>query len=171
MQKVVLLGYMGSGKSILSEKLAKKINVKGFELDELIEKKAKMTIESLFSKKGELYFRKLEHEILKEIVTIDDSFVLSTGGGTPCYFNNMELIKNSGCIVVYLKASIETLYKRLNQQKNNRPLLLNLEGDDLKEFIAKHLFERSFYYNQANFIVNVDDKIPETIIEEIEKLL
>ncbi len=171
MCKVVLVGYMGSGKSVLAKKLAQKLKVSFLELDDLIEKKSEMTIKTIFSQKGELFFRKLEHELFSEIMQSNSDFVLSTGGGTPCYFNNYQLLQQSDSISIYLKASIDTLYSRLNNQKENRPLLAHHDGDELKEFIAKHLFERSYFYNQAQFTVVVDEKSEDEIIDEIEQLL
>ena len=171
MRKVVLVGYMGSGKSILAKKLADKLNVSCLEMDDLIEKKSKMSIKSIFSEKGELFFRNLEHQLFTEKMKSVETFVLSTGGGTPCYFNNHELLKNENSVSIYLQASVDTLYSRLNHQKENRPLLSQFNGDELKEFIAKHLFERSYFYNQAKHKVVVDNKSIEEIVSEIEKLL
>lgn len=171
MRKVVLIGYMGSGKSILAKKLAEKLNISCLELDDLIEKKSGMDIKTIFSDKGELFFRKLEHQLFSEIMESNTSFVLSTGGGTPCYFNNHELLKGDNCTSVYLKASIDTLYARLKDQRKKRPLLAQLSKEELKEFIAKHLFERSYFYNQAKHTVTVDDKSMEDIVDELGKLL
>ena len=169
--KVVLIGYMGSGKSVVAKKLAAKLQISCLGLDDLIEKKSKMTIETIFSTKGELYFRKLEHELFTEKMQSNDSFVLSTGGGTPCYYNNHELLKNDDCISIYLKASVATLYERLKSEKSKRPLLASLNEEELKEYIAKHLFDRSYYYHQAKHILNVDDKTVDEIVAEIRTLL
>lgn len=171
MRKVVLVGYMGSGKSVLAKKLAEKLNVSCLEMDDLIEKKTKMSIKNIFSEKGELYFRKIEHQLFAEKMKSDEIFVLSTGGGTPCYFNNHELLKEDNCFSIYLQASVNTLYSRLNHQKESRPLLTQFHGDELKEFIAKHLFERSYFYNQAKYKVAVDNKSIDEIVSEMEKLL
>lgn len=171
MCKLVLVGYMGSGKSVLAKKLSEKLNISFVELDDLIEGKAKMDIKTIFSDKGELYFRKLEHQLFLEKMVSNESFVLSTGGGTPCYFNNHELLKQTDSVSIYLKASIDTLFSRLKNQRESRPLLARLDENELKEFIAKHLFERSYYYNQAKNTVVVDDKSIEDIVTEIEVLL
>ncbi|HLP63826.1 shikimate kinase [Flavobacterium sp.] len=171
MCKLVLVGYMGSGKSVLAKKLAEKLNISFVELDDLIEEKAKMTIKTIFSDKGELYFRKLEHQLFLEKMESNESFVLSTGGGTPCYFNNHEVLKQTDSVSIYLKASIDTLYSRLKNQRESRPLLAQLGEGELREFIAKHLFERSYFYNQAKHIVVVDDKSIDDIVKEIEKFL
>lgn len=169
--KVVLIGYMGSGKSVIAKKLAHDLEILSVELDDLIEKKAAMTIETIFSNKGELYFRKIEHALFLEQMQSNESFVLSTGGGTPCYYNNHELLKNDNCISIYLKASVPTLFHRLLSGKNKRPLLANLSQVELKEYIAKHLFDRSYYYHQAQYIVSVDDKTVSEIVAEIKTLL
>lgn len=171
MCKLVLVGYMGSGKSVLAKKLAEKLNISFVELDDLIEKKSKMSIKTIFSERGELFFRKLEHQLFEEKMKSDETFVLSTGGGTPCYFNNHELLNQADSVSIYLKASIDTLYNRLNTQREKRPLLAQLDDNELKEFIAKHLFERSYFYNQAKYSVVVDGKSIEEIVTEIQKLL
>lgn len=171
MKKVVLIGYMGSGKSVVSKKLAQQIQFSVVELDEMIEEKCKMSIEALFSTKGELFFRKQEHQLFLELLSEEKNMVISTGGGTPCYFNNHELLNGDNVVSIYLKASIDTLYNRLLKGKQKRPLIANLDDSEIKEFIAKHLFDRSFYYNQATFKVNVDDKSINEIVAEIASLL
>ncbi len=169
--KIVLVGYMGSGKSVIAKKLAEELHILSVELDILIENKSKMSIEKIFSTKGELYFRKLEHELFLEKMESNESFVLSTGGGTPCYYNNHELLKSDNCISIYLKASVSTLYDRLKNEKINRPLLVSLKNEELKDYIAKHLFDRSYYYHQAKFVIVVDDKSVAEIVAEIKTLL
>ena len=171
MKKVILIGYMGSGKSVVSKKLAQQIGFSVVELDEMIEEKCKMSIEALFSTKGELFFRKLEHQLFLELFSEEKNMVISTGGGTPCYFNNHELLNGENVVSIYLKASIDTLYNRLLQGKQKRPLIANFDDNKFKELIAKHLFERSFYYNQATFKVNVNNKNIDQIVAEIENLL
>ena len=171
MKKVVLIGYMGSGKSVVAKNLANQIGISAVELDEMIEKKCEMSIQELFSSKGELFFRKEEHQLFLNLLNDENNMVISTGGGTPCYFNNHELLKGENVVSIYLKASIDTLYNRLLKGKQKRPLIANLNDDEIKEFIAKHLFDRSFYYNQATYKVNVDAKTIDEIVDEIEKLL
>lgn len=171
MKKVVLIGYMGSGKSVIAKKMADKIGIPVAELDEIIEKECEMPIEKIFATKGELFFRKKEHEIFLRILNGDTNVILSTGGGTPCYFNNHEFLHSEGVVSIYLKASVDTLFDRLVIEKNKRPLLANLPNDEMKEFIAKHLFDRSFYYNQATIKVAVDGKTIEEITAEIVKKL
>ncbi len=169
--KVILIGYMGSGKSVIAQKLAAALQIPVVELDDLIEKIAGMTIENIFSAKGEIYFRKLEHELFLEYLQSAQDFVMSTGGGTPCYYNHHELLKGPSCVSVYLKASVDTLTKRLRQSKTKRPLIAHLQTEELKEYIAKHLFDRNYYYHQAQFTVVVDDKSIPEIVSEIENIL
>ncbi|MEI7508305.1 MAG: shikimate kinase [Flavobacterium sp.] len=171
MKKVVLIGYMGSGKSTVAQKLASQLGKVSLDLDELIEKKSGMIIETIFATKGEIYFRKLEHELFVEVLKDDNDVIISTGGGTPCYFNNHELLNSDHVVSIYLSASVENLYQRLIHEKQKRPLLANLDHTEIKEFIAKHLFDRSFYYNQATFKVLVDGKSVDDIAFEIKKLL
>jgi len=171
MKKVVFIGYMGSGKSIVAKNVATKLGFGCLDLDQMIEKKMKMSIEKIFFSKGEIYFRKIEHELFLELLNSKDDLIISTGGGTPCYYNNHELLKGENVVSIYLKASVNTLFNRLVNEKQKRPLIANLTNEEVKEFIAKHLFDRSFYYNQATFKVNVDDKSVETITDDIEKLL
>ncbi|HLF53437.1 shikimate kinase [Flavobacterium sp.] len=171
MRKILLLGYMGCGKSTIAKLLSEAIGIPYFDLDKIIEEKTNLSVKILFKEKGEIYFRKLEHEVFHDLMHNSDSMILSLGGGTPCYANNHELLKGENTISIYLSASIDTLYNRLLNDKNNRPLIADKSEEELKEFIAKHLFDRSFYYHQAQYKINVDGKTPENIVEEIEELL
>ncbi|CAM1362294.1 Shikimate kinase [Tenacibaculum sediminilitoris] len=170
--KIVLLGYMGSGKSTIGRALAKKNHVSFIDLDEYIEEKEGKTIFKIFEKQGEVYFRKQEHVYLEEILKEKKDFVLSLGGGTPCYAGNMDVLLSCKDVkIVYLKTTINTIVDRLRNEKSQRPLVASLGEEDLKEFVAKHLFERSYFYNQATFKITVDDKNIDEIIEELNKLL
>ncbi|WP_322549384.1 shikimate kinase [Flavobacterium psychraquaticum] len=169
--KIVLLGYMGSGKSAVGSFLSEKLQIPFYDLDSEIEKIEQISIAKLFQTKGEIYFRKTENEVLKKILALEENFVLSLGGGTPCYYNNHELLKATGILSIYLKATTDTLVKRLINEKNSRPLLHNQEENALRDFINKHLFDRNFYYHQANKIITVDNKSIEKIANEINSLL
>ena len=171
MKKIVLLGYMASGKSEIGKLVSKKMNLPFFDLDYLIENELSKSINQIFEEKGEIFFRKKEHELFVAKINSDESYVLSLGGGTPCYANNHELLKNDGITSIYLKASIATLAERLKRNTTKRPLLQNLSESELSDYIAKHLFDRSFYYNQAKFTITVDGKSPLEIVAEIEKIL
>ncbi|UOU98607.1 AAA family ATPase [Chryseobacterium daecheongense] len=167
---ISLVGYMGSGKSHVSKILSEKLNFKLIDLDKEISKRNKLTIPEIFEKKGEIYFRKLERETLEEILATQENIILSLGGGTPVYYNNMEII-NLSSKSVFLKASVASLTERLSKQKEKRPLIANISDENLPEFIAKHLFERNEFYNKAQFGVNTDSRDPEDIVNEIiEKL-
>jgi len=162
---------MGSGKTVIAALLAQKIGFEVKDLDALIEKREQLSVGEVFARKGEIYFRKIEHLLLKELMASNEQFVLSLGGGTPCYANNHELLNGNGVISIYLKANIDTLFDRLVPSKSQRPLLAEKSDEDLKEFIAKHLFERSYFYNKASQVIVVDAKSPETIVSEIGQLL
>ena len=169
--KIVLLGYMASGKSTIGREISKKLDMKFIDLDDYISKREKRSISDIFKVKGEIYFRRIESLYLSEILNSKDNFILSLGGGTPCYSNNMDLIMNSEAVSIYIKAGIKTLVSRLTAEKNKRPLVAELEDDKLVEFVAKHLFERGFFYEQASMTVNTEDKSAEEITTEIRILL
>ncbi|MCW3162398.1 shikimate kinase [Chryseobacterium oryctis] len=167
---ISLVGYMGCGKSHISKILSEKLHFKLIDLDKEISKRNKLTIPEIFEKKGEIYFRKLERETLEEILAGEENVVLSLGGGTPVYYNNMEII-NHNSKSIFLRASIGTLTERLSKQKEKRPLIANISDENLPEFIAKHLFERNEFYNKAQFSISTDSRDPEEIVSEIiEKL-
>lgn len=165
---IFLIGYMGSGKSTVGEKLATALNYKYIDLDDFLQIKEELAIKELFDTKGEIYFRKSENKHLQELLQLE-STVVSLGGGTPCYGNNMDSINSTAnAKSVYLKASIPTLVDRLKTEKNERPLISHLQSDaGMTEFIGKHLFERSFFYNQAHLTIAVDEKSIDTIVDEI----
>ena len=164
--KIVLLGYMASGKSTIGREISKKLYMNFIDLDAYISEQEKMSISEIFKLKGEIYFRRIENTYLKEILNSKEDFVLSLGGGTPCYANNMELIINSEAKSVYIKASINTLVTRLIGEKSKRPLVANLENEQITEFVAKHLFERRFFYEQATITLSTDNKSIEEIVTE-----
>jgi len=171
MKKIVLLGYMGVGKSTVGKELADRLQIPFYDLDDLIEKKVQMAVATIFEQKGEIYFRKLEHTILHEMMAQSDAFVLSLGGGTPCYANNHLVLQQADCFSFYLKASIALLVDRLRDEKNKRPLLAYLDHNEFTEYIAKHLFDRSYFYNQAKFKISIEGKTPQQISTEIEQYL
>ena len=171
MKKIILLGYMGSGKSTVGKLLSKSIGYNSLDLDKVIETAQGLSVSKIFEKHGELYFRKLEHQILKEILRTEDGAIISLGGGTPCYSNNMELFKDKNIITIYLSCSVDELFARLNFNKSKRPLIASMSDAELKEYIAKHLFERSVFYNQAQIKINCSGKTRENIVDEIRKNL
>jgi shikimate kinase len=168
--KIVFIGYMASGKSAIAKEISAKLNLKLIDLDAYIEENQGAEISEIFKKKGEVYFRKKEQVCLNEVLSQDDSFVLSVGGGAPCFSGNMDLIVEKG-ISFYLKASMLTIYNRLILEKAKRPLVAHIADEDLQEFIAKHLFERAAFYEQSNHTISVNDKTILQITDEILKIL
>ncbi len=168
--KIILQGYMASGKSAVAQNLARRLNLKSIDLDHLIESACGKTISEIFAENGEIYFRKAEHTALKNVLRDEDNYVLALGGGTPCYGNNLDLIKNSGAKTIYLKASVGLLAERLASGEG-RPLITGPSREDLVEFVAKHLFERNFFYSQSDFTIAVDGKTIDETINEITRLL
>ena len=149
---------MGCGKSILGKALASQVNVSFLDLDKKIEEHEKKPINEIFELKGELYFRQIERKILLEIIGSSIPKIVSLGGGAPCYFRNMTNIVNSPHQSIYFKASIDNLVDKLYNKNHKRPLISHLKNKiDLREFISKHLFERSFFYEKAEIKINVDN--------------
>ena len=162
---------MGVGKTSLSKKLSKKVGIPFYDLDEIIEKHEISSIKSIFEDSGEVYFRKIEHQLFLKFLQENDNYILSLGGGTPCYANNHLELQKENVISIYLKASIDVLTKKLISSRKKRPLLLNLSEKELQEYISKHLFDRSFYYLQSKHVLNVDEKSKKEIVEEVLKLI
>ena len=160
------MGYMGSGKNLISKELSVLNNFKIFDLDTEISKQNNRSITEIFKEKGEIFFRKTEKEVLEKILSSEKNIILSLGGGTPCYYNNIDSI-NEKTISVFLKTNVKTLAQRLSSEKDKRPLIQNISNEDLPEFIAKHLFERNPFYNQAKITINTDNLSAREIAEEI----
>lgn len=162
--KIALLGYMGSGKSTLGKTLAKRLNYSFIELDERVEEAMGMSISTAIEIKGELFFRKCENAVLKELLaTVPDSVVLSLGGGTPAYYNHMDLL-NEHMLTVYLDVPVQTLVQRL-QASHPRPLLQGI--DDVEEYIAKHLFDRMPFYYRAQKVLKGSEISVEDVVNAI----
>ena len=148
-EKIFLVGMMGSGKSYWTKKIAKWIKSAGYDLDDLIEMNEERTIAEIFSEDGEVQFRKIEAKILRWFKE-KKKFVLATGGGTPCFQDNMSWMKKEG-VVIWLDESVEVLVKRLIEEKAQRPLIANIENDQLAKFLQDKLLERHSYYSQAHY--------------------
>lgn len=165
--KIILLGYMGSGKSTVGKILSEKTEISFFDLDTLIEKREEMTIKQIFSNKGEIYFRKLESQYFNEFIQNNTNYILSLGGGTPCYANNHDKLQLPDVQSVYLKVSIPELVKRLREEKEMRPLIASLTEEELEDYIRKHLFDRNFYYHHAKITLDTSNSTPEEIVSEL----
>jgi shikimate kinase len=169
--KIVLLGYMASGKSSIGKRLSKNLSLRFLDLDDYIIEQEKMSISKIFELKGEVYFRLIEHKYLKEILAKDEKIVLALGGGTPCYGNNMEEINKNDAISIYLEGGTATMIERLIRKKAKRPLIASLGNDKIPEFVAKHLFERRPFYEQAKMTIKIDNKTKKEVALELEKIL
>jgi shikimate kinase len=164
--KVFLIGFMGSGKSHWGEALSKKLSIPFFDLDEKIEEHAGKSIPQIFSEKGEEHFRLLEKEVLYLLTESHETFVMATGGGTPCFYNNIDYLKKNG-MVVWLNSSMDCLYQRLLKEKDKRPLISDISDNQLKSFIVKKFSNRKIFYQQADVIINDDDISLEKLLEKI----
>ncbi len=171
--KILLIGYMGSGKTSVGKFLAEGLNIPFRDLDDEIEKAEKKLISDIFADKGEIYFRKTENNTLKAILSEPEDFVLATGGGTPCYADSLSAMLNAeDSLTVYLKVPLAVLCDRLFLEKENRPLIAHLGSKPaLMEFIGIHLFERSHFYNQAGLVIDVGEDCEKTIAQRINSNL
>jgi len=151
MKNIYLIGFMGSGKSSFGKKLAAALQFHFIDLDKRIEKQTGKTIVEIFDESGEDMFRKIESQVLADLNA--GHSVIACGGGTPCFFQNMDTIKKDG-ISIYLKMSVKTLKDRLNRSHKERPLLQNLSKDRLDIEIPQMLDQRSYYYHQAEIIID-----------------
>lgn len=142
--KIFLIGLPGSGKTTLGMELANHLNIQFYDLDQEIEKAEKQTIRSIFAEYGEAHFRQLEYDHLRKIIEAAEEFVLATGGGTPCFFDNMEVMNISGK-TIFLNTSIQTIKQRL-QQDSVRPLM---QTNTLEELYKK----RIKWYEQAQHTI------------------
>ena len=156
---IFLIGYMGAGKSVIGKSLSKKINYKFYDLDDYIEIKEGKKVSDIFDQENEVYFRKIENKYLDQLSSKKEKKIISTGGGTPCFDNNLDIILNStNSLSIYLKANVNTLVKRLKNSIAKRPLISHLKDDeDLRDFVSKHLFERSFFYEKSDVKIITDD--------------
>ena len=149
MKNIYLLGFMGSGKSFFGKYLSQKFNLNYLDLDEFIETTLNLSIPEIFNSIGEKEFRKNEANLLRKTIDFNQN-IISCGGGTPCFHDNMKWIKDHG-ISIYLKTSEELLFKRLNYQKEGRPLISSMSDDELKHFISMKITEREKFYEQADY--------------------
>ena len=169
-QKFFLVGYMGSGKTTVGKQLAKKLNLQFIDMDLFIETRFHKNISAIFEEKGEVNFREIERKALHEIIDFEN-VVISTGGGLPCFFDNMDVMNKTGT-TIYLKVSIEELANRLKNGKQKRPLIKDKKPEEIKNFIAGHLKEREVFYNKATFIFETDELFSsETFRTKIEMLI
>ena len=151
--KIVLIGYMGAGKTTLGKALAQNMGLQFYDLDWWIEEKAGCTIAQIFAQQGEDAFREMERQALHEVIEKDD-IVLSVGGGTPCFFDNIDYM-NRQANTVYLNASVETLKAHIRMGGSKRPLVDGKSDEELIEYITASLQKREPYYRQATYQVQI----------------
>lgn len=165
---VFLVGYMGSGKSTVGKKLATKLKCSFIDMDQTIEDMTGKSIESIFNTDGEDAFRQLEHSVLISLLTRKDS-VISTGGGTPCFFDNMVMMNKLG-LTIYLKMHPDSLAKRILESGTKRPLLQRITPDQLPAYINRHLKERETFYSKAHLTIKGENLKIDELYNEIIKL-
>ena len=164
--KIFLIGFMGSGKTYWGRLLSQKLGLPFFDLDEQIVNAENQSINEIFESRGEEYFRLKEKEILHIITESHNAFIMSCGGGAPCYFNNIEYMNQAG-ITVWINASADTIFDRLVKERSHRPLLKNLSDDELKSFIKKKFADRRIFYEQAGVSIEDENITPEKFIEKV----
>ena len=173
MRRIILIGYMGSGKTTMGKALSKETGMMFYDLDWYIESRMRKSVSQIFAERGEEGFRQIEYNMLHEVAEFED-VIISCGGGTPCFFDNMDYLNQQGD-VVYLKASPETLYKHLLMAKVERPLLKGKSAEELIAYITEHLTERAPFYEKARLTLDVNvldeyDKI-QSSVERLRELL
>ena len=173
MKSIIIIGYMGAGKTTDGKALAKELGVMFYDLDWYIESRMRKTVKQIFDEIGEEGFRKIERNMLHEVAEFEN-VVVSCGGGTPCFFDNMDYMNQLG-ETIYLKASPETLHTHLKMGKGVRPLLLNKTPEEVEIFIREQLKLREPFYNKAKHIIDINvmddfDKI-NGMVQQIRKML
>ena len=173
MTRIILIGYMGAGKTTIGKALSKELGITFYDLDWYIESRMRKTVSEIFAERGEEGFRKIEYNMLHEVAEFED-VIISCGGGTPCFFDNMDYLNQQGQ-VVYLKAEPEVLYKHLQMGKVERPLLKGKSKEELLKFIKEQLEKREPFYTKAHYTLDVSlmdnyDKI-KISVEKIKELL
>lgn len=173
MKRIFLIGYMGAGKTTVGRELAKELGLEFIDLDHFIQARYQKTISQIFQETGESEFRIIENNMLKEVGDFEN-VVISTGGGTPCFFDNMDYMNSVGT-TIYLKAAPEALADRLNTCKDKRPLIKDKSEEELLTFVAENLAKREPYYSKAIIVhepgelVNKDD-VNKYILQLIKKI-
>ena len=166
--KVFLIGFMGCGKTHWGKLLSEKLKIPFFDLDSKIAEQEDQSIAEIFEQKGEEYFRLMERDVLQLITESHDSFIMATGGGTPCFYNNIDYLKKKG-LVVWLNCATNTLHARLKKEKTSRPLISEKGDDELREFIVRKYSSRKIYYQQANLILQDEQITLEELVRRIFK--
>ncbi len=165
MTRIILIGYMGAGKTTIGKILAKDLGIPFYDLDWYIETRMRKKVKQIFDERGEEGFRIIEKNMLHEVAEFED-VVVACGGGTPCFFDNMDYLVGQGD-VVYLRGTPDVLFRHLKMGKGVRPLLLGKSDEELLEYIKENVEKREEFYMKANHIVDIpcmedEDKILDT---------
>lgn len=163
--KICIIGFMTSGKSKVGKLVAEQLGLEFIDLDQYIAKHESTTIDEIFEKQGEKVFRVLERKYLEEVLALEGDYVLALGGGTPCFFDNMDLINKYES--VYLRASKRLLNRRLATKKDTRPLVKEKKTKELKRYVKKSLDKRHRFYRQAKHTVKTSDVDAAEIVENV----
>jgi shikimate kinase len=162
MKRIILIGYMGAGKTTIGKALSKELGITFYDLDWYIESRMRKTVAQIFAERGEEGFRKMEYNMLHEVAEFEN-VIISCGGGTPCFFDNMDYLNQQGH-VIYLKATPEVLYKHLLMAKVERPLLKDKSPEELIAYITEHLKGRAPFYEKAKHVLDVN------VLDEYDKI-
>ncbi|ANE53340.1 shikimate kinase [Flavisolibacter tropicus] len=167
--RIFLIGFMGSGKSHWGKVLSDKLQIPFFDLDQKIEEKEEKSINEVFEEKGEEYFRLLEKEVLHLLVESHESFVMACGGGTPCFYNNIDYMNQKGT-TIWIDCSTTCLVNRLKDEKEKRPLIKDLDDEQLHLYVMRKVGDRRIFYQQAKIILTEDEVSGDSIIDRVSQL-
>lgn len=165
-RNIILIGFMGVGKTTLGKKLANTLGYAFIDTDQWIENKENKSVSTIFAEHGEAYFREKERQLLDELPA--ENSVIATGGGLPCALGNMEILKTLGW-TIYLERPPKELAARLKQGKTKRPLIAELSDEELLDFITEKLAQREIYYRQSDYIAGRNEQTPEKLIAAFKK--
>jgi shikimate kinase len=154
MTRIIIIGYMGAGKTTVGKALSRALGIPFYDLDWYIESRMRKTVSQIFAEKGEEGFRRIEYNMLHEVAEFEN-VIISCGGGTPCFFDNMDYLNSQG-ETIYLKATPEVLYKHLRMGKTERPLLKNKTPEEMQRFITEQLQQREPYYSKSRHTLDVN---------------
>jgi shikimate kinase len=164
--RIFLIGFMGCGKTHWGKQLSEKLMLPFFDLDEKIEEHEERTVNKIFESEGEEYFRLLEKDVLHLLTENHETFVMACGGGTPCFFNNIDYLKKNG-LTVWINCSFDSLYNHLAKEKEGRPLIKDLSDEQLKSYISKKFRGRRIFYQQASLILQEDEMTIDNLVKKI----
>jgi len=165
--RIFLIGFMGAGKTHWGRILSAETGIPYYDLDEVIVQSERKSIATIFQEKGEEYFRVKEQEVLEALVEDHDDVIVATGGGTPCFFNNIDFMRKHGK-VIWLNTAVDMLVERLLKQKASRPVIRNIPDRELRSFIIKKLQDRKMYYEQAHISLHEESITKDSLLKSIK---